>query len=142
MRTVRAVVDTNVLHAGLYSAEGASFRLLRLIDAGRLIPVPSTALLYEYEEILRRHKRDLGLAEADVNDVLDGLCKHGEGRSIHFLWRPQLRDPKDDHILELAVAAGHPPIVTHNVKDFGPAHLLGVRVITPAQLLEEMKRAH
>jgi putative PIN family toxin of toxin-antitoxin system len=136
---VRAVLDTNVLHAGLYSADGASYQLLRRIDAGQLTPILSTTLLYEYEEVLRRHRDLLGLTQAAIEDILDGLCKRGEGKSIHFLWRPQLSDPKDDHILELAVAAGNVPVITHNRKDFGPARIFGVRIITPAMMLKEIR---
>jgi putative PIN family toxin of toxin-antitoxin system len=139
MKSFRAVIDTNVLHAGLYSADGASYRLLRMIESGRLMPILSTSLLYEYEEVLIRHRTMLGLTTQAIDDVLDGLCKYGEGRSIHFLWRPQLPDPKDDHILELAVAAGCAPVVTHNTRDFGPASMFGVRIVTPGIMLKELK---
>ena len=81
----------------------------------------------------------LGLSARDVEDVLDGVCIRGECRRIHFLWRPQLTDPKDDHILELAVASGSADIVTHNVRDFREAVRFGVRVIRPADLLGELK---
>jgi len=139
MKKYRAVIDTNVLHAGLYSASGASFQILRLIECGRVIPLLSTTLLFEYEEVLKRNQRMLGLSDREVNDVLDGLCVQGESRKIHFLWRPYLSDPKDDHILELAVAAGAADIVTHNVKDFAQASALGVRIVTPVKLLGELK---
>jgi len=139
MKRFRAIIDTNVLHAGLYSASGASFRILRLIERGRVIPLLSTTLLFEYEEVLKRNQRMLGLSDLEINDVLDGLCVRGESRKIHFLWRPHLSDPKDDHILELAVAAGGADIVTHNVKDFVQASSLGVRIVTPSTLLGELK---
>ena len=58
---------------------------------------------------------------------------------IYFLWRPYLSDPKDDHILELAVASGTKTIVTYNIKDFSGSNKFGVRVITPKILLEELK---
>ena len=132
-------MDTNVLHAGLYSANGASYRVLRLIEAGRVTPVLSTTLLFEYEDVLLRHRVMLGLSPQEVEDVLDGLCLHGEGRTVHFLWRPQLPDAKDDHVLELAVAASNVAIVTHNLRDFGPAKQFGIRVITPGDLLRDMR---
>lgn len=103
-----------------------------------MVPLLSTALLFEYEEILRRHRKELGLTDRAVEDVLDGLCVRGECRRIHFLWRPALSAPKDDHILELAVAAGNADIVTHNVRDFGAAATFGIRVMTPAKLLGEL----
>jgi putative PIN family toxin of toxin-antitoxin system len=139
MKKHRAVIDTNVLYAGLYSAWGASYRILRLIEQGRVTPLLSTTLLFEYEEVLKRNRDSLGLSDRDVEDVLDGLCSRGECRKIHFLWRPLLVDPKDDHILELAVAGSGVDIVTHNLKDFGKASSFGVRVIRPGELLGELK---
>lgn len=50
----------------------------------------------------------------------------------HLLWRPFLRDPDDDMLLECAVASSSPFIVTHNVKDFQRAVSLNVRAIKPA----------
>ena len=138
MRKHRAVVDTNVLRAGLYSSSGASYQVLRLIERGCLIPLLSTTLLFEYEEILKRYQKALGLTDRAIEDVLDGLCARGECRRIHFLWRPALSDAKDDHILELAVAAGNADVVTHNLTDFAAAAAFGIRVITPAKLLGEM----
>jgi putative PIN family toxin of toxin-antitoxin system len=139
MKKHRAVIDTNVLRAGLYSSTGASYQILRLVERGRVVPLLSTTLLFEYEEILRRHQKVLGLTNRGVDDVLDGLCVRGECRRIHFLWRPALSDPKDDHVLELAVAAGNADVVTHNVNDFAAASEYGVRVVAPAKLLGELK---
>ena len=139
MKTHRAVIDTNVLYAGLYSATGASYQILRMVQQGAITPLLSTTLLFEYEEVLRRNQKLLRLSNRAVDDVLDGLCTRGECRQIHFLWRPQLSDPKDDQILELAVAAGGTDIVTHNVGDLAGASAFGVRIITPAELLGEMK---
>ena len=109
-----------------------------MTDRGRVIPLLSTTLLFEYEEVLKRNQEMLKLSDRAVDDVLDGLCSRGECRNIHFLWRPQLSDPKDDHVLELAVAAGGADIVTHNLKDFASASSFGIRIITPAQLLGEL----
>ena len=135
----RAVVDTNVVYAGLYSAAGASHQILRLIDQVRVVPILSTTLLFAYEDVLRRKSETLGLSEQAIDDVLDGLCARAECRTVHFLWRPLLRDPKDDHVVELAVAAGGADIVTHNVADFGAAAQLGLRIITPAERLRELR---
>ncbi len=139
MKQHRAVIDTNVLYSGLYSATGASYQILRLIERGRVVPLLSTTLLFEYEEVLKRNQEMLKLSGRAIDDVLDGICSRGECRRIHFLWRPQLSDPKDDHVLELAVAASGADIVTHNVKDFINASSFGVRIITPAQLLGELR---
>jgi putative PIN family toxin of toxin-antitoxin system len=138
VRPYKAVIDTNVLHAGLYSASGASHRILELVDTGRIVPYLSTTLVFEYEEILRRKRKQLALRLKDIEVVLNGLCARGDQRRIHFLWRPQLPDPKDDHILELAVACDAADIVTFNAKDFKGASSFGVRVVRPAQVLEEL----
>jgi predicted nucleic acid-binding protein len=97
----------------------------------------STTLVFEYEEILRRHASLLGLTDRMIEEVLDGLCSRSEHQKIYFLWRPQLSDPNDDHLLELAVASGA-IIVTHNTKDFERATAFDIRVVTPRQLLEEV----
>jgi predicted nucleic acid-binding protein len=62
MGRIRAVIDTNVLYAGLYSAQGASFLILRAVEERRLVPVLSTTLLFEYEHVLRRRHGDLNLS--------------------------------------------------------------------------------
>jgi predicted nucleic acid-binding protein len=56
-------------------------------------------------------------------------------QEIFFLWRPYLRDPNDDLILELAVAAGCDAVVTHNTRDFVGAERFGIDVLTPAAFL-------
>jgi putative PIN family toxin of toxin-antitoxin system len=134
VKALRAVIDTNVLFSGLYSAEGASFRILRGVEEGRIIPLLSTPILFEYEEVLKRNSKVLQLSSADIDATLDAMCSRGEAQAIYFLWRPRLKDPKDDHVLELAVA-GDAPIVTHNIGDFEPARAMGVRVYKPGEFL-------
>lgn len=135
----RVIFDTNVLYAGLYSSMGASHQLLRFVDSGVVVPVLSTALVFEYEDVLKRCKRVLGLSERSIDDTLNSLCCMGEQRRIHFIWRPQLKDPKDDHILELAVAAGGVDIVTHNAVDFEGSTRFGIRIMKPFELLKEIR---
>jgi putative PIN family toxin of toxin-antitoxin system len=136
-RKVRIVLDTNVLYAGLYSSQGASFRVLRLMEEGKLKTVLSTTLLFEYESVLKRKQVVLDLSDHEIEKILDYLCMRSEHQRIHFLWRPRLPDPKDDHLLELAVASGTKFIVTHNTKDFAGTGEFGIRSITPKELLLE-----
>ncbi len=135
----KIVLDTNVLFAGLYSSKGASFKLLLAIEEERLKIVLSTALLFEYEEILKRNKKVLGLSIREVEGILNTLCLQSEHQKIFFLWRPRLPDPKDDHILELAIAADVKQIVTYNVKDFKGSDLFGINVLTPKKLMEKIQ---
>ena len=80
----------------------------------------------------------MGLSESDVTDVVDALCALAKHQSIYFLWRPYLRDRKDEMVLELAVAAGCGYIVTYNQRDFGGADRFGVRAIDARSFLEEI----
>lgn len=132
------IMDTNVLFAGLYSANGASFKLLELLSKDRLRIVISTPLLFEYEEVLKRNRTMLQLTDAEIGMVLDNLCGFSRHQKVYFLWRPYLSDPKDDLVLELAVAAQVNTIVTHNLKDFARVYKFGVEAITPKTLLERL----
>lgn len=60
-------------------------------------------------------------------------------QDVHFLWRPFLRDPDDDMVLECAVTSGCEFIVTHNVRDFRRIEELNVRAITPADFLNRLR---
>ena len=133
----RIILDTNVLYAGLYSSKGASFKVLRAISDGKLRLVLATALLFEYEDVLKRNQEILNLSNQEIEKILDNLCLLSKHQKIYFLWRPCLPDPKDDHLLELAVASGVNVVVTHNTKDFKGSDKFGVRPITPKELLED-----
>lgn len=139
MNSIKAIIDTNVLFAGLYSSLGASYQILRAIEQNRIRLVLSTTLVFEYEEVLKRDPEILNLTEQQIDALLDDLCHRSDHQAIYFLWRPCLSDPKDDHVLELAVASETPQIITHNVRDFKKATAFGVRIRTPRQLLEELK---
>ncbi len=132
-------MDTNVLFAGLYSSTGASFQILRLLNAGEIKLVISTALLFEYEDVLKREQTILDLSQKQVDIVLDNLCALSRFQKIYFLWRPYLKDPKDDHVLEVAVASKTKTIVTHNLKDFSGVGKFGIKAITPGSYLEVIK---
>lgn len=134
----RVVLDINVLVAGLWSRKGASFRLLDQARRGRVEPALSVPLVLEYEMVLKRRARELSLAPPDIDAILDWVGTIGHHQRIPLLWRAILRDPRDELVLELALAAGCRPIVTFNARDFGGAERLGVEIITPAEALRQM----
>ncbi len=134
--TPRVVLDTNVLVAALRSNRGASFRLLSEIGSARFEVCLSVPLMLEYETVLFRHARTLGLSRTDIGDVLDYICSVAHRQEIFFLWRPQLRDLADDMVLELAVAAGCQFIVSFNTRDFGSTRAFSLRVLTPREFLQ------
>lgn len=66
-------------------------------------------------------------------------------RSLYASWYTErdpegkrLPDPKDDMVLELAVDAGSPVIVSFNTRDFVGVHRFGIRMVTPREYLQEI----
>jgi putative PIN family toxin of toxin-antitoxin system len=135
------IVDTNVLISALLSDSGASREVIRRCLIKRYQPCLSLALFAEYQDVMGREalfehcvlpaekRRAFFAAFASV-------CLKTE---IYYLWRPNLRDEGDNHVIELAVAAGAKVVVTHNIADFVRTELRfpTLRVLTPAQLLKE-----
>jgi putative PIN family toxin of toxin-antitoxin system len=136
--TPQIVIDTNVIVSALRSQRGASSKLLSLIGTGRFDIHVSVALILEYEAALLKNRADFALTHDDVTDVVDALCALAKHQTIYFLWRPYLRDRKDEMVLELAVAAGCGYIVTYNQRDFRGADKFGVRAIDARTFLREI----
>ena len=136
---MRVVLDSNVLVAALRSRNGASFELLRLLRANRFEVALSVPLAFQYEAVLVRHAKELGLSKHEAVGLVDYFCQVAHKQEIHFLWRPTLSDPGDEFVLELAVAAGCKVIVTHNTKDFRGAERFGISVITPGEFLVSLE---
>lgn len=127
--------------AALRSSRGASFQILKLLGDKRFELAVSVPLVLEYEDALARLEDCSVLAPGDARVVVDYICSIAHRQSIFYLWRPWLTDPKDDMVLELAIAAGVEMIVTHNVRDFERAMRLGVRPVRPAELLQLIRRS-
>lgn len=134
-----AILDTNVLIAALRSPFGASYQLVARVGTGAFDLELSVPLVLEYESVAKRDLPALGLTAADVDAVLDFLCRAGRHRPIYFHWRPALPDPQDDLVLELAVAAGCPVVVTHNVRHFAGAERFGVTPVRPRDFLATLR---
>lgn len=134
----RIVIDTNVFISALRSRRGASHRLLVLVGGHEFQISLSVPLVLEYEDVAKRMAARIQLSPADIDDIIDYLCSVARLRTIHFLWRPVLKDPGDDHVLELAVESESDTIVTHNVRDFEGAERFDLRVVTPGEFLREI----
>ena len=134
----RIVMDTNIAVAGLRSSRGASYRMLQLIGTGHFDIALSVPLVLEYEDVLKREGVAPAVSAGDIDALIQYWCSVAHLQEIHFLWRPVLRDPKDDHILELAVAAGSGLIVTHNTRYFAQSPTGGVEAIRPGEFLRRI----
>lgn len=58
-----------------------------------------------------------------------------------FLWRPVLRDPADEHVLEAAINGQADAIVTFNVRHFAPAAgRFRLQVLRPGEVLRRLEK--
>lgn len=89
----------------------------------------------EYEEVSKRPGLPPHLSLAQIDAILDQICSRACEQRIFFSWRPFLPDPDDDMLVELAIAAGAPCIVTSNVRDVSPARALGIQVLEPRDFI-------
>lgn len=135
MRRRRIVIDTNIIVAALRSKKGFSFKLLSMIDDRRFTVTISVPLILEYEHAIKENMSQIDLSTEEVDAVLDYICLIADQRRIFYLWRPYLRDPKDDMVLELAIESNCEFIVTFNKKDFAGIDLFGVKAVTPKEFL-------
>ena len=138
MSVYQIVMDTNVFVSALRSRQGASYRLLSLIDSGKFEINISIPLVVEYEDVAKRLLDDLALTSTDIDDILDYICKVGNHREVYYLWRPFLKDAKDDMVLELAMVSNADFIVTYNESDFRGVEAFGIRVLTAKAFLQEI----
>jgi putative PIN family toxin of toxin-antitoxin system len=134
-RLPQIVIDTNVIVAGLRSRRGSAFQLLTLIGTEQFDIHLSVPLVLEYTEVLLRELPNLYLNRDEVDDLIDFYCAVGVQDEIFFLWRPFLRDPKDDMVLELAVKAECESIITYNTRDFAGVEQFGLNRLEPSEFL-------
>lgn len=116
---MRVVVDTNVVVAALRSSRGASAALLRLVVAREVTLLVNVALALEYEAKCIDHAAAAALTVAEATLFAKTLIDIAEKVENFFSWRPMLRDPGDDMILETAINGRASAIVSYNHKDFG-----------------------
>lgn len=130
------IIDTNVLLTALKSSLGTSYRLLSMVQDNHFEIHISAPLIAEYESVLKRGH--LTLSDQQIDDIIDFICTKAIHHKIYYLWRPVLKDPDDDFLLELAVKTSA-MIVTWNLADFKRAANFGIKVMTPRDFLNELE---
>jgi putative PIN family toxin of toxin-antitoxin system len=139
----RIVVDSNVIVASLISGRGDNRAVLRACLAGSVQPVIGEALFLEYEDGMNRPKlfQRSPLSKPQRRQLLEAFLRVCEWVQVYYSWRPNLADEGDNHLIELAVAAGADWIVTNKVADFQRAELRfpQIGIIRPGELIREMR---
>jgi uncharacterized protein len=138
---MKVIVDTNILVNVFLgpSKTSASYRVLELCLTGKLRPQISNALFSEYEDVLARPTllAKSPFSAQEIEQVMDAFLSVCSWSRIHFLWRPNLKDEGDNHLIDLAVASGAEFIVTQNLSDLNFGELrFQCRAVRPKELLE------
>ena len=140
---MRVVLDTDVVVAGMRSPTGASAALLRAAREGQVTLILTVALAMEYESVCSRaeHRMASGLSDIEIDIFLTALIALAEPVETHFLWRPKLRDPGDEMVLEAAVNGRANTLVTFNARHFGavPSHF-GIEVLSPKEAIWRIRK--
>lgn len=137
------VLDTNVFVSALLGPRGASREILRACLRGSLEPLMGAALFAEYESLVGRdeifHGGALSAGEREV--ILDALLSRCRWVKVYYLWRPNLPDEADNHLIELAVAGAAETIVTKNVRHLrrGELRFPSLRILRPEELWQEIQ---
>ena len=140
---LRLVLDTNVLVAALRSDRGASRRLVISALDHEIEVLVSVPLMVEYEAVLTRpeHLAACGLRSRDVDTLLDALAKVLIPVHLRFLWRPRLKDPADEMVLETAVNGKADRLVTFNLRHLAEAaREFGIIAARPGDAWKELQR--
>lgn len=136
-------MDTDVVVAAMRSPAGASAAILRSIRQGQAKLLLSVPLAVEYEAVCQKAEQRVaaGLSESEVDIFVTAVIAMAEPVEMHFLWRPQLRDPNDEMVLEVAVHGEADALVTFNVRDYGnvPSRF-GVDLLLPRAAIGRIRQ--
>ena len=139
MRPTIIVIDTSVFISSIIGPQGPSRAILRQCFEGKYHTLMGNALFFEYEEVLKRDDilSKSPLIVEDIETLLSSFMSICRWIPVYYLWRPNLRDEADNHLIELAVAGNATVIATNNIKDLkrGELHFPDLDILTPEQIL-------
>lgn len=138
MKPLQIVLDTNIIYSALRSRNGASFLLMSLLPSSLFQLNVSVPLVLEYEDVLKRNPDELIFTDLEIDHFLDSICAMANRHDVFYLWRPILRDPSDDMVLELAVKAKCQYIVTYNKQDFEEIEAFGIEALDAREFLKQI----
>ncbi|HKN22692.1 MAG TPA: PIN domain-containing protein [Terracidiphilus sp.] len=136
------MLDTDVVIAAMRSPTGGSAELLRRIHLGKSTLLMTVALALEYEAqcMMAEHRLAAGLSAAEAGIFIDRLMSIAQPVELYFRWRPQLRDPGDELVLEAAVNGHASAIVTFNEKHLHEARTkFDIDVLRPGEVLRRLE---
>ena len=139
---MRLVLDTDVVVAALRSDRGASRQLLLAAFDGRMEMLVSVPLVLEYEAVLTRPQlvKDAAMTIGEVGSILDAILSVAVPVEMRFLWRPQLKDPSDEMVLETAVNGSADYLATFNLRHLREAAaLFGIKAALPGQIRRKIR---
>ncbi len=94
-------------------------------------------MLLEYEAVMTReeHRKVSGLSGTEIDVLLDSYAKFALPIEVFFSWRPFLRDPGDNMVLDAATNGQADAIVTFNHRDFeGVYDRFGIEIVSPKEV--------
>jgi len=137
------IIDTNVFVSALLSQESSPSLVLRLCLTKAIKPVMGTTLYTEYCDVCSRDKifKNAALNKNERYELFDAFINLCDWFSIYYLWRPNLRDEGDNHLLELAASSQVKYIITGNTKDFQNGALLfpDIKIVTPREFIDQWR---
>ncbi len=140
----KVVVDTNVFISAILGKDGSYARLIiEAVFDRTLMPLMGEALFNEYWDVLTRDSIFINspLDRGEREDLLAAFLSCCQWTKIYFNWRPNLKDEKDNHIIELAIAGGARQIITQNIRDLGTGELKfsDLEIVTPEIFVRNFK---
>lgn len=136
---IKIVVDTSIFVSALIGPKGPSRELIQRCLSGEYQPLMGNALFSEYESVIWREEiiGKCPLTTQEILALLASFMNISQWIHIYYLWRPNLKDEADNHLIELAIAGNAQIIATNNIKDFQNAELLfpNLSILKPEEII-------